>query len=169
MLNKLILRSIQPNDAELISQAFQEQGWKKPVSLYQSYLNFQSNGQRDIIIAEIDNAFAGYLTILWQSDYPYFLENKIPEVNDFNVLEKFQRRGIGTRLMDEAEKRIKQRSAIAGIGFGVTRDYGPAQILYVKRGYVPDGNGMIRNHLPLKYGEQVRVDDDLVIYLTKVL
>ncbi|KAA3639362.1 MAG: N-acetyltransferase [Bacteroidetes bacterium] len=169
MSNKLTFRAIQPKDAKIISNAFQEQGWNKPKSLYQSYLNFQSNGKRDIIIAEINNSFAGYLTILWQSDYAPFREKGIPEINDFNVLEKFQRRGIGSHLMDEAENRIKQRSPLAGIGFGVTKDYGKAQILYIKRGYVPDGNGMVRNHLPLNYGAEVTVDDDLVLYLTKKL
>lgn len=165
----LSIRSIQPPDCKLISTAFERQGWSKPESLYKSYLELQGTGQRDILIAESEGNFAGYLTIKWESDYPLFRQKGIPEVNDFNVLYKFQRKGIGTRLMDEAENRIKQRSALAGIGFGITKDYGAAQILYIKRGYIPDGNGMMRNHQPLKYGEEVRVDDDLVIYLIKEL
>jgi hypothetical protein len=41
--------------------------------------------------------------------------------------------------MDKAEDIIKGRSSIAEIGVGIFSDYGNAQILYVKRGYVPDG------------------------------
>ena len=34
-----------------------------------------------------------------------------------------------------------QRSDHAGIGFGLYADYGAAQRLYIKRGYIPDGRG----------------------------
>ena len=45
--------------------------------------------------------------------------------------------------------------------------YRAAQRLYVLRGYVPDGNGVYcRGRFPQE-GEQVRLDDDLVLYLVK--
>ena len=72
-------------------------------------------------------------------------------------------------LMDEAEKRIKKTSNYSGIGFGVYKDYGAAQILYINRGYIPDGNGLVRNSVPLKFGEIVTVDDNIAFYLTKKL
>jgi ribosomal protein S18 acetylase RimI-like enzyme len=53
------------------------------------------------------------------------------EIVDFNVRPDLRRRGIGTRLMDEAEALIATRSPIAGIGVGLGLDYGPAQRLYV--------------------------------------
>ena len=125
--------------------------------------------KRDIIIAELNQEFAGYLTIKWESDYEPFRINKIPEIADFNVLKKHQRLGIGTILMDEAEKRIKRVSDIAGIGFGVYRAYGAAQILYINRGYKPDGNGVVKNSIPLKYGDVITIDDSIVFCLTKKL
>ena len=165
----LILREIRQVDCKAISQAFLEQGWQKPVSQYEHYLELQKSGKRDIIVATIDGAFAGYLTIKWQSDYIPFREKGIPEIVDFNVLKKFQRQGIGTKLMDEAEARIKQVSRYAGIGFGVIKDYGAAQILYIKRNYIPDGNGMVKDSIPLTYGDEVVVGDDLVMCLIKEL
>ncbi len=98
-----------------------------------------------------------------------FKEAKIPEIVDFIVLQRFQRRGIGTALMDEAELRIKSRSPYAGIGFGITPDYGAAQILYVKRGYVPDGHGLVSGARSVAYGEQVEINDELALYLVKEL
>ena len=71
--------------------------------------------------------------------------------------------------MDEAERRIKKVSCYAGIGFGVTKDYGAAQILYVKRDYLPDGNGIIINSKSVKHGDKIRVDDNVAIYLIKEL
>ena len=85
------------------------------------------------------------------------------------MLPQFRRRGIGTRLMDEAEHRIAERSPAAGVGFGLTPDYGAAQRMYVKRGYVPDGKGIRSNDRYVEPGDCVTVDDGLALFLTKRL
>jgi len=169
MKESLQLRKIKITDCQVISESFQKQGWDKPVSQYKAYLACQEKRERDIIIAEMNQEFAGYLTIKWQSDYIPFKEQGIPEIVDFNVLKKYQRQGIGSHLMDEAEIRIKRVSRFAGIGYGVYKDYGAAQILYINRGYKPDGNGLIKNSVPLKYGEIVTIDDSITFNLIKVL
>lgn len=165
----LELRSIRLTDCKMISEAFKEQGWHKPTSLYEKYCLYQEEGKRDVILAIVNEEFAGYLTIKWKSDYPPFRIGTIPEIADFNVLKKYQRLGIGTSLMDEAEIRIKKVSEFAGIGFGVFKDYGAAQILYFNRGYKPDGNGLVKNSIPLEYGEIITIDHSIVFYLTKNL
>jgi hypothetical protein len=71
--------------------------------------------------------------------------------------------------MDRVEEEISRVSSIAGIGVGMTPDYGAAQRLYVLRGYIPNGLGLHWKDHHTQYGEQVRVDDDLVLYLTKEL
>ena len=86
--------------------------------------------------------FAGYLNVVWQVEYPPFRESGIPEIQDFNVLPRFRRKGIGSRLMESAERLAAERSHIVGIGVGMTEDYGAAQRLYALRGYVPDGRGL---------------------------
>ena len=124
---------------------------------------------RDVYVAFVENQFAGYLTICWNSTYPPFQEAEIPEIADFNVLPEFRRQGIGTALMDKAEGEIAKVSCVAGIGVGMDADYGAAQRLYVLRGYVPDGRGLhYKDHFP-KYGEQITVDDDLALFFTKEL
>lgn len=169
MKENLKLREIRRSDCQKIHKAFQEQGWDKPISQYKKYLEYQETGARDVIIAEWNQEFAGYLTINWNSEYQSFRENGIPEVVDFNVLKKYQRLGIGTQLMDEAEKRIKKISEYAGIGFGMYKDYGAAQILYIHRGYIPYGNGLVKDYVPLKYGQEIIIDDSITLYLTKKL
>lgn len=67
------------------------------------------------------------------------------------------------------QNRIKKVSTHAGIGFGVYKDYGPTQILYINRKYVPDGNGLIKNYKSVGFGEQVEVNDELAFYLLKDL
>jgi len=166
---QITIRSLEKNDCEIITQAFNNQGWDKKVERYQEYLKEQTAGKRDVLIALVDGDFAGYLTIVWESYYPYFRENWIPEITDLNVLKKFQRMGIASSLMDIAEKIVSKKSKTIGIRVGLTADYGRAQRLYVKRGYIPDGNGISQNEKCLKWGKTVRVNDNLVLCLTKEL
>ncbi len=161
------LRKLTASDCPRISRAFAEQGWTKPTSQYEGYLREQASGLRSVIVAVAGGQFAGYLTIVWISEYPPFREKGIPEIVDFNVLLHYRRKGIGTRLIDAAEQMISLRSPIAGIGVGLTADYGAAQVLYVKRGYVPDGLGILRGNDRPKIGDTIRMDHDVALYLTK--
>ena len=163
------IRPLDRGDIQEIAKAFEELGWNKPASQYERYLAEQVLRLRDVYVACFEDQFAGYLTIRWKSDYEPFRLANIPEITDFNVLPKFRRMGIGTQLMDKAEDEIARVSPIAGIGVGMTPDYGPAQRLYILRGYVPDGLGLYWKNHQTKYGDEVKVDDDLALYLTKEL
>lgn len=165
----ITIREILESDCVIISRAFAEQGWNKPESKYHKYFQESRAGKRVVLLAEYTGKFAGYITILWDSDYPPFADAKIPEIVDLNVLIKYRRLGIGTALMAEAEKRISERSPIVGIGVGLTADYGAAQILYTKRGYIPNGRGIFQQDRHLVHGDQAKINDDLTLYLTKVL
>jgi GNAT superfamily N-acetyltransferase len=163
------IQLLERSDIPEIAEAFQEMGWNQPASRYERYLMEQAFNIRDMYIARVNGQFAGYLTVCWQSSYASFREKHIPEIMDFNVLFKFRRRGIGTQLMDRAEAEIAKVSPIAGIGVGMTPDFGAAQRLYVLRGYVPDGNGLFSLGRPIQYGQTFKVDDNLALYLTKEL
>ena len=163
------IRLLESKDIPQITKAFKELGWNKPQSQYESYWLEQELKIRHVYVAFIEDQFAGYLTICWKSGYEPFYEKNIPEITDFNVLPKFRRMGIGTQLMDKAENNIAEVSSIAGIGVGMTPDYGAAQRLYILRGYIPDGLGLHWKNHHVQYGEPVRVDDDLALFLTKVL
>lgn len=164
-----VLRELVAADAPVIAAAFAAQGWEKPEAQYRRYFAEQAEGVRLVLVAEVEGAFTGYVTIVWHSHYPPFAAAGIPEIVDFNVLIPYQRRRIGTALMDEAERRIAARAPVAGIGVGMTADYGAAQVLYVKRGYLPDGRGLFQGGHHLRHGELAVVDDDLALYLTKQL
>lgn len=165
----MIIRNLKKEDCQIISDAFREQNWDKPLEQYLKYFNEQIAGIREVLIAEYKNEFAGYITIIWQSHYPPFGEEGIPEIVDFNVIKKFQRKGIGTKLMDAAEDSIAKKSDVAGIGVGLYSDYGNAQRLYVKRGYILEGRGIFQDGEFLRYGDNATVDDSLALYFTKNL
>lgn len=63
----------------------------------------------------------------------------IHKIQDQNVLKKFQGRGYGLMLLQHAEKAIGVVSSKAGIGVGLTADYGFAQRLYIKMDIYPQG------------------------------
>ncbi len=165
----ITLRPMTAQDCGPLSEAFEAQGWPSRLAQLQSYVFEARSGKVDAIVAEWRGAYAGYVTIRWESFYPPFKTAGIPEIMDLNVLKAYQRRGIATAMMDEAEARIARVSTVAGLGVGLTTDYGNAQRLYVRRGYIPDGRGMSQNEIFPKWGDQIRVDDNLVICLTKKL
>ena len=114
-----------------------------------------------------DPVFAGDLTVIWDSEYRPFRDARVPEISDISVVPWLQRKGVGTQLMQAAEARIAELSSVAGIGVGMTADYGPAQRLYMLRGYAPDGRGLMSHQRPVEYATQVPVDHELTLYLTK--
>jgi GNAT superfamily N-acetyltransferase len=161
------IRKLQDDDPKVISAALTALGWDKPVRQYEKYLAEQRDGVRDVLVATVDEEYAGYVTVRWESPYEPF--DKIPEIQDFNVLPKFRRRGIGTGLMDSAEALVAERSDVVAIGVGLYADYGTAQRMYVRRGYIPDGRGLLYNLKQVPPGEMVRNDDDAILMFSKSL
>ncbi|UCH43351.1 MAG: GNAT family N-acetyltransferase [Dehalococcoidales bacterium] len=163
----ITVKLLEAQDIQLISLAFTRIGWNKPVSLLEGYLAEQERGERVVLVAYSGDAVTGYVTVIWKSYYPPFVDKGIPEINDLNVLPDFRRRGIASALLDEAEKKIFERSPVAGIGVGMHAGYGAAQRMYAIRGYVPDGLGISYQGVTVEPGQQVPVDDDLILYLVK--
>jgi GNAT superfamily N-acetyltransferase len=164
---KTSIRRLKRKDGEMISRIFATIGWDRSVSEYQKYYKEQCDGSRVVLIAFINEDFAGYVTIVWQSEYPYFKENSIPEIQDLNVLPKFRRRRIASKLLDKAEKIVSERSSIVGIGVGLHPGYNAAQRLYVLRGYVPDSMGVVYKNKYIKQNQTITADDDLILHLVK--
>ncbi|MBT4608537.1 MAG: GNAT family N-acetyltransferase [Gemmatimonadetes bacterium] len=165
----LELRNLCQDDPEQISAAFDRIGWNKSVALFEAYLKEQNDDDRQVLVATVDDVFAGYVTVKWRPEDAPFADAEIPEIMDLNVLPHYRRRGIATALMDAAEALIGERSRTVGIGVGMYPDYGNAQRLYVLRGYVPDGRGLTYDAKVLKPMESTVNDDDLVLYFTKEL
>jgi GNAT superfamily N-acetyltransferase len=165
----LQIRLLTDDDPPIIAQACERVGWVKPEARYRRYLQEQAAGLRTCLVASVDGQFAGYLTINWRPIYPGSVELQIPEIQDLNVLPEFRRRGIATQLLDRAEAEVARKYSAVAIGVGLHPGYNNAQRLYVKRGYIPDGKGITYNDRYVPEGEQVVVDDNLVLHFTKQL
>lgn len=161
------IRPLTSADIPTIAGAFLEVGWSDRTEMLQRYVVEQERGVRAVLVVEWEGTFAGYGTVMWTSLYPPFAEKGIPEISDLNVVPGLRRQGIASALLDEAEGLVFSRSPVVGIGVGMFSDYGAAQRLYVKRGYVPDGLGLYRGGSHVREGDTVRIDHDLTLYMTK--
>ena len=162
------IRNMIKSDIESLSHGFMNQGWPGREEILARYFLEQESGEREVLVAEIDGAVAGYVTILPSAKHGPFAE-VYPELSDFNVFEPFQNQGIGNLLLEEAEKRVKLISDKVTLGVGLHSGYGPAQRLYIKRGYIPDGTGVwYQNHQPAMNAVCEDIGE-LVLYLSKNL
>ncbi|WP_308688287.1 GNAT family N-acetyltransferase [Streptococcus oralis] len=163
-----LIRKMQTSDVKELSQGFINQDWPSREEILTRYFKEQESGEREVLVAEVGGDLAGYITILSCAKQGPFAEI-YPELSDFNVFEPFQNQGIGNLLMEEAEKRVKLISDKVILGVGLHSGYGPAQRLYIKRGYIPDGSGVwYQNHRPAM--DAICEDiGDLVLYLSKDL
>lgn len=167
---KLMFYPLREADLDEIVMAFKTIGWHKPKSIYEAYLVEQSKKTRSIFVAKIRNKFCGYVTLKWRSAYPPFNENNIPEIVDLNVLPSYRKQGIASQLIEECERLAKNRGHnTIGLGVGLSEDYGNAQRLYIRLGFMPNGKGIYYQNKLVNYGDKVTVDDDLLLYLTKSL
>lgn len=163
----LLVRSMVKKDIEGFVDGFASQNWHKPYGLFYGYYVQQQNNERLVIIAETNGDVAGYATLLPHANAGPFAGKDIPEIVDFNVLIKYQRRGIGSRIMDVAETLAKSKSDCVSLSVGLHYGYGSAQRMYVKRGYIPDGTGVWYKGHQLEQYAECKNDDDLTIYLLK--
>ena len=162
------IRKMQESDIKDLSRGFISQGWPSREEILTRYFKEQESGEREVLVAEVEGAVAGYITILPDAKQGPFA-GMGPELSDFNVFEPFQNQGIGNLLLEEAEKRVKLISDKVTLGVGLHSGYGPAQRLYIKRGYIPDGTGVwYQNHQPAMNAVCEDIGD-LVLYLSKNL
>ena len=162
------IRKMQESDIKELSRGFISQGWPSREEILTRYFKEQESGEREVLVAEVEGALAGYISILPCAKQGPFAEI-YPELSDFNVFEPFQNQGIGNLLMEEAEKRVRLISDKVTLGVGLHSGYGPAQRLYIKRGYIPDGTGVwYQNHQPAMNAVCEDIGE-LVLYLSKNL
>lgn len=166
------MRNLEEKDIEKLAHTFTApwttyeailQNWKQ-------YFKEQQQHIRTVCVIVKKNEFLGYGSLLRISDYPYFKDNGIPEINAVWIAEKSRRQGLGKMLITQLEDLARQEGyKTIGIGVGLYKDYGSAQKLYFQLGYVPDGNGITYKCKAVVPGEKYPVDDDLIFWLTKAL
>ncbi len=170
MTGDLTIRALEAGDLDLIAATAGGPAWNADPVLWQGYLAEAARDCRIVLLAFRGRHAVGYGTLLWQSDYSPFRQAGTPEINNLVVAQSARGGGIATAMIGRFEHLAASagRSAI-GLGVGLYADYGAAQRLYVRLGYVPDGRGITYGEKPVAPDQTVRVDDDLILWLTKSL
>jgi GNAT superfamily N-acetyltransferase len=146
------------------------QGQAKDVDYFERSFDYQDEGEREVLIAMLDGAPVGYCFLSWQPKYGFFKKLGLPEIQDLNVMPDFRRRGIARALIAHCENLARGRGLEhMGIGVGLDASYGPAQVLYVSLGYIPDGNGLTYDRKQVAAGEFRPVDGNLCLMMVKSL
>lgn len=167
MEKNVTIREMRPDDALPFAEEERRQGWNAVPDKLEAHMRDRAEGKCAAIVAEYGGERAGYVCVYWNPEHGPFVGKGWPEIVDFNVLEKFRRRGIGSKLMDAAEALAATRADRVTIGVGLHNGYGSAQRMYVKRGYLPDGSGVWYRGAVCEQYADCKNDDDLVLYLSK--
>ena len=166
----LTIRDMEESDAQIFDDEYTAQGWQTEREYYLMRIREAAEGKCVALTAEYQGHPAGSLYLYFNAPEGSFKDKGWPEIVDFNVLKKYQRKGIGNHLMDVAEQIAAQHADTVCLGVGLSREYGTAQRMYVKRGYVPDGSGVwYQGKQCVQYETVCTVDDDLVLSLSKKL
>ena len=167
---KLIIRNMENADAGIFTDGFTAQGWHPEIAGYLERLKDQSEGKSVALTAVYEGCPAGYVYVYMSANEGPFKETNWPIIVDFNVLKKYQKKGIGNKLMDVAEYIASKQSDTVCLGVGLCDSYGAAQRMYVKRGYIPDGSGVwYQGRQCVQYETVCTVDDDLLLFFSKKL
>lgn len=170
VMSDLLIVPLQEKFLDAILRSSGGAAWHQDPQKWSRYFQEHSDGTRYVFTAHCEGQPVGYGSLVFQSKYKPFLKSDTPEINDLVVAETFRGKGIASRLITafESEAAHRQYRQI-GLGVGLYSDYGPAQRLYAKLGYVIDGLGITSHYEIVTPGSTVKVDDDLVIWLSKAL
>ena len=166
-----IIRDLTEADLPALSATEGGNGWRGGDHwIWRQYLDEQAAGVRDLLACAENGQMVGYVTLLWRSHYLPFAEARIPEISDLVTALAWRRRGLAEAMIGVCEARARQAGhPVIGLGVGLYADYGAAQRLYARLGYRPDGRGVWYGAEPAIPGQTYRLDDDLVLFLTKAL
>jgi ribosomal protein S18 acetylase RimI-like enzyme len=164
---KLTFRVVQPEEIAQVKQEVKEAFFSGDEATINANFEDHEDGSSTTILGYEAGRLVGIVTIRWHSHYPLFRERQIPLIQNIEIRYEDRGRGLGNQMLERTEQEIARRSSRAGLVVGISEDYGPAQRLYTKRGFVPDGRGVCRQFTPLKIGDVVTVDHDLLLWLVK--
>lgn len=167
--DKLTIRSMAAEDAKVYYDTYMSYNWHPQMETYENYYKEQQNGERLVFVSEFEGKVAGICTlVLHPTEGPWGGQNN-PEIVDLCVFFHMHKSGIGSKLLDAAEAEAAKRSDMVFLAVGCHSGYGPAQRIYVKRGYIPDGSGVWYQNRQLEQYAPCVNDDDLLLFMSKKL
>jgi GNAT superfamily N-acetyltransferase len=167
--NALMIRSMLPEDAKQLFDRYASYGWHPQLETYENYYRDQEEGRRLVLIPEYMGQVAGQCTLNLQPKEGPWAGQGFPEIEDLTLFFDLHGKGIGSLLLYAAEQEAAKLAPMVYLAVGLHSGYGPAQRIYVKRGYVPDGSGVWYKGKVLDQCAPCVNDDDLLLFFSKEL
>lgn len=150
----ITIRIADENDIPGLYRVAEDMDAKNEKNYFERCLKEQADKKRLIYVAATGERLVGYVQLIWAPAYATFKRLDIPEIQDLNVIPEMRGEGIGGRLVDTCEDAARKAGKPEmGISVGLNASFGPAQRLYVKKGYLPDGAGVCCDEVPVRAGE----------------
>ncbi len=166
---KLIIENVAVDDLTAFRKLAGEMG-ETDDEYFTKLLEARAQGRLEFLNASYEGELCAYGVLNWQPKYGLFKKLEIPEIQDLNVHPAHRRRGIAQGFISRCEDMARERGfKEMGIGVGLYSRFGPAQRLYVKMGYQPDGQGINYDRMPVVPGEFRPIDDQLCLMMVKSL
>jgi GNAT superfamily N-acetyltransferase len=170
MVMQLSIRQCESGDISDLNQFVNIAQHPIEKQYFETSFKEQTDNKRIVFLAFIDGVLAGYVHLNFHPLYAPFARLNIPEIQDLFVSPDYRRQGIGEHLILVSEKAAKEHGAESiGIGVGVTGDFGSAQRLYIRLGYIPDGAGVVFDRQKVQSGDIRPIDDRLCLMTLKSL
>lgn len=165
---EIIVRDMEETDCSAICKAEEDES-EGSMRYYEKQFGHIREKMCAGLTAVCQGEIAGYVYLYYQCKWGGLGNRGIPGVVDLSVMEKFRRRGIGNLLMDTAERIASEYSSLIYLDVGLNSEFGSAQRLYVKRGYIPDGKGCYYEDKICDIDAPCRNSDELSLCLVKKL
>lgn len=165
----LLIRSMEIGDDKIFQETYLSYGWDSSIEVYENYYIEQEENKRKVFVAVCEGEVCGYCTLVLNPAEGPWIGKGYPEIVDLSVFNHMQNRGIGNKLLDVIEQDAAKISDTVFLAVGLHSGYGAAQRIYVKRGYIPDGNGVWYQGKPLEQYAPCCNDDDLLLFMSKKL
>ena len=170
MTPRISIRKAEDQDIKALYDIMDRLGYAKDVGYFEHCLDLQNQHKREMLIVAVDEEDVGYGILNWVPKYALFKKLNIPEIQDLNIIKTHRKKGIATALIAYCEQLARDRGyEQMGIAFGLHSSYGAAQRLYIKLGYIPDGEGATYDRKQIAFGDFKPLDDDLCLMLMKDL
>ena len=165
----LRIRSMEEADAKVFYETYLSYGWHPGMETYENYFKEQKAGERLVFVPEYEGKVCGICTLVLNPSEGPFAGNGWPEIVDLCIFFHIHQKGIGSKLLDVVESEAAKICDHVFLAVGVHSGYGPAQRMYVKRGYNFDGSGVWYQNKQLGQYEPCVNDDDLLLFMAKEL
>ena len=128
----IVIRKAEPSDAPELFRLNENFNGKSVITVKQIELSLRENNQEQVFVADRDGALAGFCCVQIFKSFCYSVN--YAEITELYVDKQYQHKGIGTMLIEFAERYFEEMNIKNFQLFTGSKNYS-AQAFYEKNGY----------------------------------